>query len=211
MSFWNKLRYTNWKRLLAIVFSIFAFVGSITEYAITMIATAGSMDFMNMALETLSFVVMVLVAYYLLDGNVRNSNSAYRGVLSFVMIMALNGVLDILDVIVGIAGLGFLIIFSSVVLIILAVGSAVIGFILYRKILAYLAGSYGAPTYRNLMAWTIAFVIVCILYSITTLGLSISYLVADPLSLSGWASFIAALPSVAFPLAILFTTMRLAH
>ena len=214
MSIWNKLRYANWKRLLAIVFSIIAFVGSITGYAITMINSAGggSLDkFTNMALETLSVIVMLLVAYYLLDGNVRNSNSAYRGVLSFVMIMALNGVLDILDCIILIAAGGFLTVFFYSVSIILALASAITGFILYRKIMAYLAGSYMAPAYKNLLGWTIAFVIICVLYSLTMVGLSIESLVMDPASLYGWAAFVSVLPNIAFPLAILFTTMRLAH
>ncbi len=214
MSIWNKFRYANWKRLLAIVFSVIALVGSITGYAITMINSAGlgSMDnFTNMALETLSVIVMLLVAYYLLDGNVRNSNSAYRGVLSFVMIMALNGVLDILDFIIQIAAGGFAEIFLNAFMIVLAVASAVIGFVLYRKIMGYLAGSYMAPTYKNLMFWTIAFVVVCVLYSITMVVYSAIFLAADPLSLYSWAAFVSVLPNIAFPLAILFTTMRLAH
>ena len=125
--------------------------------------------------------------------------------------MALNGVLDILDCIILIAAGGFLTVFFYSVSIILALASAITGFILYRKIMAYLAGSYMAPAYKNLLGWTIAFVIICVLYSLTVVGLSIESLVMDPASLYGWAAFVSVLPNIAFPLAILFTTMRLAH
>ena len=116
--------------------------------------------------------------------------------------------MDIGNVIAAVVVLGVL---GAVFGFVLAVASAVIGFVLYRKIMGYLAGSYMAPTYKNLMCWTIAFVVVCVLYSITMVVYSVIFLAADPWSLYSWAAFVSVLPNIAFPLAILFTTMRLAH
>ena len=211
MKLWNKIRYNNWKRTLAIFFSLLAVLSSLTGFVLTMIDSGQSSDFTNLVIDILNFIIMMLVGYYLLDGNVRNSNSAYRGVLSYVFIMAMNAVFNALDLIIleigmGIAGI-VLVSFSLVS----AIASAVVGFILYRKIIFYLNRSFRAPSYRNVVIWTIVFTLLCLLNVAFIFSLTIISLVQSPLYLGNWGLFFMVLSEAAFPISIVFTVLRLSH
>ena len=211
MKLWNKIRYHNWKRTLAIFFSLLAVLSSLAGFVLTMIDSGQSSDFTNLVIDILNFVIMMLVGYYLLDGNVRNSNSAYRGVLSYVFIMAMNAVFNALDLIIleigmGIAGI-VLVSFSLVS----AIASAVVGFILYRKIIFYLNRSFRAPSYRNVVIWTIVFTLLCLLNVAFIFSLTIISLVQSLLYLGNWGLFFMVLSEAAFPISIVFTVLRLSH
>ncbi len=211
MKILQHLRYANWKRILAIFFSTLALFSTLIGFVLQMIDGVHSMDTSDFIIQILNFVVIMLVAYYLLDGNVRNSNSAYRGVLSYVFIMALSALFSILEIVItGIAANAlFTFLYSSAF--VLALASSIVGFILYRKIVRYLSGDYITTSYKNVVVWTFVFMILCLLSVIFLVVIAAYGLVSTPYSVGVWGGFLTLLGQLAFPIAIFITVLRLRH
>lgn len=142
-NFFRSIKY-HWKRTLAIFFLGLAVAFEIAYFIIGMVQMLQSGSY---SVNTFSFIwnfAILMICYVtMLLGNLRNSYSAYRGVLSFVF---LSTILLIFDVIYDLFDLGFA---SSVTalgieigIIAAMVGEIVLGVFCYLRLQGYLTGRY---------------------------------------------------------------------
>lgn len=199
----------NLKKYLAIVFAMLGAALTVAQFGIDMWSYSQSAFSSDIIFTIINFLVMALICFYLLSGNINSNYSAYSGMLMFVFLitfefaeMFLFNSVSILSMLFSGEVLTALI--AGAILALMA-GSVATGVFSYIRTRQYISGRY--YNFRALAVLSLIFMVLTVIYSLfnTVLtciaggGISIF-----TISLSGVADALLAV-------SVFFTVLRLRH
>ncbi len=197
----------NWKKYLAIGFAMLGAIMVLAGFGIDMWSASQTSFSSYVVFSIISFLVMVLVCYYLLSGNINSNYSAYSGMMMFIFLITFNAVEmllfnmssiyayiasgDIIYTIVGIA------IFS------LMAGSVVTGVFAYIRTRQYITRRY--YNYKVIFILSLIFTILTVIFNGVTTVLTIVELGSFNILYMDFDG----LANVFLALSVFFTVLRL--
>ena len=197
----------NWKKYLAIAFAILGAAFTVAQFGIDMWSASQSAFTPDIFITIINFLIMVLVCYYLLSGNINSNYSAYSGMLMFIFLITFEfaelfffNSVSIFSLLVS-GELAYVLVGSTLLAV---VGGAVVtGVFSYIKTRQYITKRY--YNYKVVFILSLIFTILTVLFSLYTAF-------AYPL-LSGTFSIqlidFSAVGDACLALSVFFTVMRL--
>ncbi len=158
----------NWKKYLAIAFAILGAAFTVAQFGIDMWYASQTAFTSEIFITIINFLIMVLVCYYLLSGNINSNYSAYSGMLMFIFLITFEfaeifffNSVSILSYLAS--GKIMYVLVGSLLLVVMG-GAVVTGVFSYIKTRQYISRRYG--NYKVVFIFSLIFTILTVLFNL---------------------------------------------
>lgn len=197
----------NWKKYLAIGFAMAGAVMVLAGFGIEMWSASQTAFSSDVIFSIISFLVMVLVCYYLLSGNINSNYSAYSGMMMFIFLITFNAVemllFNMTSIYAYIASGSLLYVLLGIAIFSLMAGSVVTGVFAYIRTRQYITRRY--YNYKVVFILSLLFTILTVIFNGITTVMTIVEIGSFNILLMDFDG----LANVFLALSVFFTVLRL--
>lgn len=197
----------NWKKYLAIGFAMAGAVMVLAGFGIEMWSASQTAFSSDVIFSIISFLVMVLVCYYLLSGNINSNYSAYSGMMMFIFLITFNAVemllFNMTSIYAYIASGSLPYVLLGIAIFSLMAGSVVTGVFAYIRTRQYITRRY--YNYKVVFILSLLFTILTVIFNGITTVMTIVEIGSFNILLMDFDG----LANVFLALSVFFTVLRL--